>query len=254
MEDYSSQKQLKSGIYPDHPWCVEFYDKKDRSAEYLTEMYYAKSKFTKVSSVVFPLHSNNGNISFYMGGTLDMYKITKDFFKHNNLGEWPKTHLLLLVKYLKDGSKALFDPLSTASRGYMHYKNVDVPKYENNSFTEEDQRELMRSIESFDNGNNVGRSVLTSNGTYLITATSQFLPNSYEIANPLQNHSHLTEWEWVLIRNIPDTQATINEMITVLDSYQKLNLLIISLFIIAIIGIGVTIILYKKLIKLGRGW
>ncbi len=118
MEDYSSEKQLKSGIYPDHPWCVEFYNKKDRSAEYLTEIYYAKSKFTKVSSIVFPLHSNNGNISFYVGGTLDMYKITQDFFKQNNLGEWPNTQLLLFVKYQDDGSKALFDPQSTATRGY----------------------------------------------------------------------------------------------------------------------------------------
>ena len=48
-----------------------------------------------------------------------MYKITKDFFKQNNLGEWPNTQLLLFVKYHDDGSKALFDPQSTATRGYM---------------------------------------------------------------------------------------------------------------------------------------
>ena len=254
MEDYSSEKQLKSGIYPDHPWCVEFYNKKDRSAEYLTEIYYAKSKFTKVSSIVFPLHSNNSNISFYIGGTLDMYKITKDFFKQNSLGEWPNTQLLLFVKYHDDGSEALFDPQSTATRGYMHYKNVVVPKYENNSFTLDDQKELIKGIESFDEGNGVGKSVLTNNGTYLITATSHYLPNAYDIANPLQNHSHLIEWEWVLIRNIPDTQATISEMISVLNYYQSLNLLIISLLVISIIGIAITVILYKKLIKIGRGW
>jgi len=254
MEDYASEKQLKSGIYPDHPWCVEFYDKKDRSAEYLTELYYAKSKFTKVSSIVFPLHSTNGNISFYVGGTLDMFKITKDFFKQNNLGEWPNTQLLLFVKYHDDGSKALFDPQSTASRGYMQYKNVDVPKYENNSFTEDDQKELIKGIEAFDNGNGAEKSVLTNNGTYLITATSQFLPNSYDISNPLQNHAHLIEWEWALIRNIPDTQSTISGLISVLNYYQSLNLLIIPLGIISIIGIAINIMLYKKLIKIGRGW
>ncbi|MER5175599.1 MAG: hypothetical protein ABJB76_08015 [Candidatus Nitrosocosmicus sp.] len=254
MEDYPSEKQLKQGVYPDHPWCVEFYYKKDRSAEYLTEFYYAKSKFTKVSSIVFPLHSNNGNISFYVGGTLDLYKFTKDFINRNNLGEWPKTQLLLLVTYHDDGTKALFDPQTTASRGIMHYKNIDVPKYENSSFTEDDQRELIKSIGLFDNGDGAGKTVSTNNGTYLITATSQNLPNPYDIANPLQNHSHMVEWEWVLIRNIPDTQATISELISVLDYYQSLNLLIVPLFIIALIGIGITVILYKKLRKSGRGW
>ncbi len=122
------------------------------------------------------------------------------------------------------------------------------------SFTIDDQKELIKSIESFDVGNGVEKSVLTNNGTYLITATSHYLPNSYDTANPLQNHSHLIEWEWVLIRNIPDTQSTISEMISVLNYYQSLNLLIIPLLIISIIGIGVTIILYKKLIKIGRGW
>ncbi len=136
----------------------------------------------------------------------------------------------------------------------VHYKNVDVPKYENNSFTEDDQKELIKSIELFDEGNGDGKSVLTNNGTYLITATSKFLPNSYDIANPLQNHSHLIEWEWVLIRNIPDTQSTISEMISVFNYYHSLNLLIIPLFVIAIIGIAVTVILYKKLIKMERGW
>jgi hypothetical protein len=253
MEHYSDQKELRSGIYPDHPWCVEFYDKKDRSAEYLTELYYAKAAFTKVSSVVFPLHSNYGNISFYVGGTLDMYKITQDYFRQHNL-EWPKTQLLLLVTHHDDGSKTLFDPQTTASRGFMHYKNVNVAKYENTSFTDDDQKEIIKGIKSFDNGNDVENTISTNNGTYLITATSQFLPNSYDIANPLQNHSHLVEWEWVLIRNIPDTQTTISDLISVLGYYQSLNLLIIPLVLISIIGICATVILYKKVIKIGRGW
>ena len=254
MEDYPSEKQLKQGIYPDYPWCVEFYNKKDRYAEYLTEFYYAKSKFTKVSSIVFPLHSNNGNISFYVGGTLDLFKFTKDFINRNNLGEWPKTQLLLLVTYHNDGTKTLFDPQSTASSGIMTYKKIDIPKYENSSFTQDDQREIIKSIGLFDNGDGAGKTVSTNNGTYLITATSRNLPNPYDIANPLQNHSHMVEWEWVLIRNIPDTQATISELISVLDYYQSLSLLIVPLFIIALIGIGATTILYKKLRKSGRGW
>lgn len=254
MEHYSSQKTLRTGMYPDHPWCVEFYDKKDRSAEYLTEFYYAKAEFSKVSSVVFPLHANDGNISFYVGGTLDMYRITQNFFKQHNLGEWPKTQLLLLVTRLDDGSKTLFDPLSTATRGEAHYKGVNVAKYENSSFTEDDQREIIKNIESFDNGNGVARPVSTNNGTYLITTTTNLLPNSYEISNPLQNHSHLVEWEWILMRNIPDTQSTINYLVGVLDYYQVLNNLILVLILVSIIGLGTTIVLYKKVKKIGRGW
>lgn len=254
MEHYSNQKKLGQGIYPDHPWCVEFHDKKNRTAEYLTEFYYAKTLSSKVSSLVFPLHSNNGNVSFYVGGTINMNNFTHDYFNQHNLGEWPKTQLLLLVIHRDDGSKALFDPQATATRGYMHYKGIDVAKFENNSFTDDDQKEIIRSIESFDNENGVARSVSTNNGTYLITATSKFLPNSYDIANPLQNHSHLVEWEWILMRDIPDTQATISYLISVLDYYQLLNMLIIVLILVSLIGTGVTIIQYKNVKKTRYGW
>ncbi len=114
MEPYERQKQLVHGIYPDHSWCVEFYDRKDRLAEYLTEIYSAKS-FTKVSSLVFPIQSTNGNHIIYIAGTLNMFNLTREFFKQNNLAEWPHTQLLLYVKYEKlyvkyekDGKKRVF--------------------------------------------------------------------------------------------------------------------------------------------------
>ena len=175
-----------------HPWCVEFYDKKDRNSEYLTEFYFAKTTSSKAISVAFPLHSDKGNASFYIAGTMDMYNFTHNYFNQHNLGVWPKTQLLLLVTNLDDGAKTLYDPLSTATRGHIHYKGIDVPLIENKGFTDDDQKEIIQNIESFDKGNDgIPKPVSAANGTYLITATSNPLPNSYEIANPLQNHSHL---------------------------------------------------------------
>ncbi len=252
-------RKLERGFFPRHSWCVEFYDKKDRSSEYLTEFYYAKTESSKASSVVFPLHLDNDNISFYVAGTLDMYNFTHNYFIQHNLGEWPKTQLLLLVTNLDDGSKTLFDPLSTATRGHIHYKGIYVPLFENNSFTDDDQKEIIKNVESFDNGNDgsggvVAKPVSTANGTYLITATSNSLPNSYEIANPLQNHSHLIAWEWVLMRNVPDTQTTISYLTSVLDYNRLLNILIVVSILISFITIGITVVLYKKIKKIGRGW
>ena len=256
MEPYSNQKKLGYGFYPNHPWCVELYDKKDRTSEYLTEFYYATTLSSKVSSVMFPLHSDKDNTSFYMGGTMNMNNFTHHYFIQHNLGEWPKTQLLLLVTNLDDGSKTLYDPLSTATRGHGYSKGIYVNKFENNSFTDYDQKEIINNIESFDNGNGGGiaRPVSTSNGTYLITATSNSLPNSYDIANPLQNHSHLIEWEWVLLRNIPDTQTTISYLTSALDYNRLLNILIVASILISIISIGVIMVLYKKIKKMGRGW
>ena len=254
MESYASQKQLLYGAYPDHPWCVKFYDKQDRAAEYVTEFYYSKSQFTKVSTIIFPLHSNIENISFYLGGTLDLLKLTNEFFKQHDLGEWPNTQLLLLVNYQKDGSKALFDPQSTGFLGHVYINNLTIAKYQNTSFTEGDERRLINHIESFDKDNNVGKTVETNNGTYMITATSRDFPNAHDVANPIQNHAHLVEWEWVLIRHIPDTQATVKELMSIFENYKFLNLLISSLLIVAIVGIVVSIILYKKLNKIKRGW
>ncbi|HEY6537015.1 MAG TPA: hypothetical protein VIY08_14665 [Candidatus Nitrosocosmicus sp.] len=139
-----------------------------------------------------------------MAGTFDVYNFTHSYFLQHNLGEWPKTQLLLLVTNLNDGSKTLYDPLATATRGHAYSKGVYVNKFENNSFTDDDQKEIIKNIESFDRGNDgsggtVAKPVSTNNGTYLITATSNSLPNSYEIANPLQNHSHLIAWEWILM-------------------------------------------------------
>ena len=255
MEPYSNQKKLGEGFYPDHPWCVEFYDKKDRSSEYQTEFYYAKTLSSKVSSVVFPLHSEKGNVSFYLGGTMDMHNFTHNYFIQHNLEEWPKTQLLLLVTNLDDGSKTLYDPLSTATRGHVHSKGAYVNKFENNSFTDDDQKEIIKNMESFDNGNGgIAKPVSTANGTYLITATSNSLPNSYEIANPLQNHSHLISWEWILMRNIPDTQTTIRYLTSALDYNRLLNTLIGASILISFISIGAMLLLYKKIKKIGRGW
>jgi hypothetical protein len=50
------------------------------------------------------------------------------------------------------------------------------------------------------------------------------------------------------------TQSTISDLISVLSYYQSLNLLRIPLILISIIGMGATIVLYKKIRKLGRGW
>ncbi len=218
MQQSNNQKKLGQGFYLDHHWCVEFYDKKDRNSEYLTEFYYARTLSSKVSSVAFPLHSDNGNISFYLAGTINMNNFTHNYFLQHYLGEWPKTQLLLLVKNIDDGSKVLYDPLSTATRGHGYSKGIYVNKFENNSFTNDDQKEIIKNVESFDNGNEgIAKPVSTANGTYLITATSNSLPNSYDIANPLQNHSHLIAWEWDLLRNIPDTQTTIIYLASALD-------------------------------------
>ena len=256
MEPYSNQKNLGYGFYPNHPWCVELYDKKDRNSEYLTEFYYATTLSSKVSSVMFPLHSENGNTSFYVGGTMNMNNFTHNYFIHHNLDEWPKTQILLLVTNLDDGAKTLYDPLATATRGHGYSKGIYVNKFENNSFTDDDQKEIIKNVESFDNGNNGGiaKPVSTTNGTYLITATSNSLPNSYDIANPLQNHSHLIEWEWVLLRNIPDTQTTISNLTSVLDHNRLLDTLIVVSILVSFISIGATIILYKKIKRIGRGW
>jgi len=205
---------------------------------------------------VFLLHSEKGNASFYLAGTMDMYNFTYSYFLQHNLGEWPKTQLLLLVTNLNDGSKTLYDPLSTATRGHVHYKGIYVPLFENNSFTRDDQREIIKNVESFDNGNNNGmaKPVSTVNGTYLITDTSNTLPNSYEIAKSLQNHSHLIAWEWVLLRNIPDTQTTISYLTSVLDYNRLLNTLVVASILISFISIGVIVVLYKKIKKIGRSW
>src|SRR6185437_9916502 len=138
------------GLFSKTSRCVEFYDKKDRISQYLTEFYFSKRESSKASSVVFPLHSERGNASFYLAGTMDMYNFTHSYFLHHNLGEWPKTQLLLLVTNLDDGSKTLYDPLSTATRGHVHYKGIYVPLFENNSFTDDDQRDIIKNMESFD--------------------------------------------------------------------------------------------------------
>ncbi len=255
MEPYSNQKKLGQGYYPDHPWCVEFDDRKDRISEYQTQLYYAKTLFSKVSSVVFPLHSDKGNISFYLGGTIDLHNFTHNYFIQHNLGEWLRTQLLLLVTNLNDGSKTLYDPLAIATRGHGYSKGMYVNKFENNSFTDDDQKEIIKNIESFDNENGgLAKPVSTANGTYLITATSNTLPNSYDLANPLQNHSHLLAWEWVLLRNIPDTQTTISYLTSALDYNRLLNTLIVASILISFTSIGTTVVLYKKIKKIGHGW
>ncbi|HEY6535397.1 MAG TPA: hypothetical protein VIY08_06310, partial [Candidatus Nitrosocosmicus sp.] len=169
--------------------------------------------------------------------------------------EWPKTQLLLLVANLDDESKTLYDPLSTATRGHAHSKGAYINKFENSSFTDDDQKEIIKNMESFDNANGgIARPVSTANGTYLITATFNSLPNSYEITNPLQNHSHLITWEWILMRNIPDTQTTIRYLTSTLEYNKILNTLIGASIWISFISIGAMLLLYKKIKKIWRVW
>ena len=61
-------------------------------------------------------------------------------------------------------------------------------------------------------------------------------------------------WEWVLIRSIPDTQTTISYLASALDYNRLLNILMVASISISFISIGATIILYKKIKKIGRGW
>ncbi len=50
---------------------------------------------------------------------------------------------------------------------------MHITKFENNSFTDDDQKEIIKNIKSFDNVNwAIAKPVSTANGTYLITATS----------------------------------------------------------------------------------
>ncbi len=143
--------------------------------------------------------------------------------------------------------KEFFDPQATDFMDNKIVRSISVPKYQNSSFGEEDKDSLIKSIESFDKGNNnVGKIVPTDKGTFMITATSTHSPYAFETANPLENHLHQVQWEWVLIREVPDVQCTMNEFINVLDNYQSLSIFIIPILAITIFGIIVTLMRYKK--------
>jgi hypothetical protein len=179
------------------------------------------------------------------------------------MGEWPNTQLLLIVKPTKNGTTTIFDPQATQYIGKGPSRIGFVDKYENSSFTAEDQRSIIKNVESFDKdnsagriistNNSAGRIISTNNGTYMITASSNNLPKAYDIANPIDNHAHNVAWEWVIIRQVPDVQSTINSVSNVLGYsndlgyYNFLNWLIISIFILAISGIGVAMLIYNRI-------
>ena len=250
MQSLDSQHKLRTGHYPDHPWCVEFYVKKGPNLEFVTELYYAKSQYSKVSSLIFPFNPDNNGKRMYIGGTIDMKDYASNFFKQNNL-ETKDNRILLLVTYKEKGVKTLFDPLSEDSVGSVRdpvAPNVEIPKFANSTFDNMDEKMVIQSIKQFDDSNNnnkIAPLISTNNGTFRVVATSS---HDDTINLPINNKYHDTVWEWVFLKKIDnDPQITIKDLTEEFKLHLQIGLLIYPVVLSAIIGLVFAIMLNRRL-------